>query len=159
MIMKWATRVRQIRSLSLQEWQWLFASSVLLPAAGLSLRWAGLRSTMDWLERFLLARGSTPLPMQSASDAAAIARAVRIAATYGPYRATCLPRALVLWTLLLRRRLEGEFTIGVRKNQSGVEAHAWVMLNGVPLDQSPEAVWFVPLRAASSPGVRAMISS
>jgi hypothetical protein len=108
---------------------------------------------MDRLERFLVARGSTPSPVQSASDAAAIARAVRIAATYGPYRATCLPRALVLWTLLRRRRLHGELTIGVRKNQSGVEAHAWVMLNGIPLDLIPEPGSFVPLQTASSPDV------
>jgi Transglutaminase-like superfamily len=84
---------------------------------------------------------------------AAIARAVRIAATYGPYRATCLPRALVLWTLLRRRRLDGVLTIGVRKNHDGVEAHAWVMLNGVALDQGPAPESYVPLRTASSPGV------
>jgi Transglutaminase-like superfamily len=91
--------------------------------------------------------------MQSVSVAAAIARAVRIAASYGPYRATCLPRALVLWTLLRWRRLDGELTIGVRNGQGGFEAHAWVTLNGVPLDQNPEPGWFVPLQSASSPDV------
>jgi hypothetical protein len=139
-------RIQQIFSLSLQEWRWLAAASLLLPATGLSLRSAGLRSTKDWLERFLVARGSPPSPMQLAWDVAAIVRAVRIASVYGPYRPTCLPRALVLWALLRRRRVDGELTIGVRKKQSGFEAHAWVMLNGIPLDQNPESEWFVPLQ-------------
>jgi hypothetical protein len=55
-----------------------------------------------------------------------------------------------LWTLLRWRRLDGELTIGVRKDQGVLEAHAWVTLNGVALDQNPDAEWFVPLQTASS---------
>ena len=144
-----APRIRQIRSLSWQEWRWLLAALVLLPAAGLSLRWIGLQATMDWLERCLGGHRQTPLLALSAADPAAIARTVRIAAVYGPYHATCLPRALVVWGLLRRCALEGALTIGVRKAEGELEAHAWVELDGVSLEQGPETVPFAPLRASS----------
>src|SRR6266566_2068717 len=108
-----APRIRQIRSLS--------------------LRWIGLQATMNWLERFLSAHRQTPLLALSGADPAAIGRTVRIAAVYGPYHATCLPRALVVWGLLRRCALEGELTIGVRKAEGELEAHAWVELDGVSL--------------------------
>jgi hypothetical protein len=75
---------------------------------------------------------------------------VRLAAVYGPYHATCLPRAVVVWALLRRQSIDGELTIGVRKAADDLEAHAWVELDGVALEQRPERTPFVPLRTASS---------
>jgi hypothetical protein len=144
------TKFRQIQSLSLNEWRWLLAALVLLPAAGVSLRRAGLRWTIERFERFLAGHRERSSPAASAADAAAIGRAVRLAAVYGPYHARCLPRAVVLWTLLRRRSLDGEMTIGVRKTGGKLEAHAWVELDGVALAQSQETVPFVRLRTASS---------
>src|SRR6266516_1080259 len=105
--MKGSTKIRQIRSLSWEEWRWLLAAVVLLPVTALSVRWIGLRETVVWLERFVGAHRERPAPGQSAADPAAIGRTVRIAAVYGPYQATCLPRALVVWGLLRSCSLEG----------------------------------------------------
>ena len=104
---------------------------------------------MHWLERCLGAHRQAPSLALSGADPAAIGRAVRLAAVYGPYRATCLPRALVAWGLLRRCSLKGELTIGVRKAEGGLEAHAWVELDGVSLEQAPETIQFAPLRASS----------
>ena len=72
---------------------------------------------------------------------------VRVAATYGPFRAKCLPRAIVLWSMLRNERVAAELRLGVRHGDHGFEAHAWVEVGGLPLDEQPEAVPFVPLRA------------
>jgi hypothetical protein len=72
---------------------------------------------------------------------------VRVAATYGPFRAKCLPRAIVLWSMLRRAGVAAELRLGVRHGDRGFEAHAWVEVGGVHLDEQPEAVPFVPLRA------------
>lgn len=81
-------------------------------------------------------------------DPAIVARIVRIAATHGPFRTECLPRAVVLWTLLQRDGFDAEVKLGVRQGPRGFEAHAWVELEGVALGQAVEPVPFVPLRAA-----------
>ena len=85
---------------------------------------------------------------QGAADPWVIARMVRIAATYGPFPARCLPRAVVLWALLRRQGVDAEIKLGVRRGDRGVEAHAWVELDGVALEQDTGEPSFVPLRAA-----------
>ena len=71
---------------------------------------------------------------------------VRIAATYGPLRTTCLPRAVVLSALLQRLGFTAEVKLGVRQGQRGFEAHAWVEVDGFALEPVAEPVPFVPLR-------------
>lgn len=76
---------------------------------------------------------------------------VRVAATYGPCRPKCLPRAVVLWALLRRHGVDAEVKLGVRKGERGFEAHAWVEIEGLPLNEAAETVPFVPLRALRGP--------
>ena len=71
---------------------------------------------------------------------------VRLAATYGPFRTKCLPRAVVLWALLQRHGFDAEVQLGVRQAGRGLEAHAWVELDGVSLDEPVERMPFVALR-------------
>ena len=74
---------------------------------------------------------------------------VRVAASYGPYRAKCLPRSVALWTLLRRHGYDPQLQIGVRNGVRGFEAHAWVELDGIALGQNAADRAFVPLRAAA----------
>jgi hypothetical protein len=62
---------------------------------------------------------------------------VAAAAEYGPYRASCLPQALVLQWLLRRDGIRGELRYGVKKLNHAVTAHCWVELEGEPLIDSP----------------------
>jgi hypothetical protein len=86
------------------------------------------------------------------------ARVVRVAAWYGPYGGKCLEQSLVLWFLLRRQRIKSELRIGVRKEAKRFEAHAWVELLGLPLDESesvhqrfkPFDHAIIPLEARSS---------
>jgi hypothetical protein len=75
---------------------------------------------------------------------------VRVAATHGPFRATCLPRSVVLWALLRRHGVDAELKLGVRRGDRGFEAHAWVELEGVALDQHADDRSFIPLRPPSA---------
>lgn len=105
---------------------------LLLPVIGAGLRLLGFRRTRDLLARRVpTARHRHPAKGHSPRDQAErVARLVAIAAHHGPYRATCLRRSLALWWLLRRRGMPAELRIGVRKDSGGLEAHAWVDLNG-----------------------------
>ncbi len=52
--------------------------------------------------------------------------------------ASCLPRSVTLQWLLRRRRMEADLRIGVRKVESGIEAHAWVEHRGRPLNDTSD---------------------
>jgi hypothetical protein len=70
---------------------------------------------------------------------------VRVAAANGICETTCLPRSLVLCTLLRRRGAEATLRLGVRKQAGDIEAHAWVEVGGLRLDPSGAQGDFVPL--------------
>lgn len=68
-------------------------------------------------------------------SAGATARMVRIAVERGPYRARCLEQSLVLRWLLLRQGIEARILFGARKEDEQMQAHAWVEVNGVALNE------------------------
>jgi hypothetical protein len=140
-----AAKLSRLALLSSQEWRWLCWSLALLPAAALSIRRSGWIATMERVRAVSGRDGK-----QSSVDPAALARMVRVAATYGPFRAKCLPRSLVLWALLRRHGFDPELKIGVRNGERGFEAHAWVELEGVALDQHADDRSFIPLRPQSA---------
>lgn len=57
--------------------------------------------------------------------------AVGWACGVSPFRISCLTRALALNALLRRRGAFSRVVIGVRTTSSGLDAHAWVELDGV----------------------------
>jgi Transglutaminase-like superfamily len=63
-----------------------------------------------------------------------IARLVRVAAQHGICRATCLEQSVLLRRLLARRGIDGQIIFGTRKAEGETQAHAWVEVQGVPLD-------------------------
>lgn len=101
-----------------------------------SLRLIGLKRT-----RRRLLRGLAP-PQAGSCSAGDLEKAQRLAALasvvggrgLGPR--SCLRQALVVEQWLRRRGLPAELKIGVRKHAAmGIDAHAWVELNGVALAQ------------------------
>ena len=103
---------------------------LLVTIAGLRLfglrRW---QSVLTHLTRTLNHRDEQDGEV-AARRARTVARAVRRAAIYGPCRGTCLAEALVVWSLLRRHGIDGDLQIGVRRCERGVEAHAWVAVQG-----------------------------
>jgi hypothetical protein len=117
--------------LSRAERRVLAQALVLLPLTVLALRLLGFRACKALLAR--LASRVTD-PSVGMAEARGVARMVDVAARHGVFEPTCLPRSLALWWLLRRRRMASELRIGVRKEAGCFEAHAWVELHGVVLN-------------------------
>lgn len=128
---------QRLRLLRRGELGLLLQAPLLLPVAAMALRRWGLRRVQGAVAR-------RPLRSDKADDDPAARQAaaerlgwcVQVAAAYGPWRANCLQRSLVLWWLLRRRGLEGDLRIGVRRDPaSGVlEFHAWIEYGGFVLN-------------------------
>lgn len=130
-----AVRVRKLRTLSVRDWLVLGYACLLMPVVWVSLRAFGLPRTLAW--------AVAPGPSEQTSDSrvpapASLGRLVNIAACYGPIRAACLVRSLVLIRILSGRGVTGTLQIGVRKGASSqLDAHAWVEYEGIPVNDHP----------------------
>ena len=124
------------RALPAREQKVLLASLVLLPFFWLGLRLAGLQRFQVWLDSFPIAR-CAPL---SQAEAAALGVAVNRAANHVLGLATCLTRSLLLRWLLRRYGTPSDLRIGVRFEQGKLAAHAWVEIDGNPVNDRPEVV-------------------
>jgi hypothetical protein len=94
----------------------------------LSLRLFGLPRALAWHRRTAPRAGAAP----------AAARWVGVAARYCPGGASCLVRSLALLRLLRRRGIGAELRVGVGRTAPALEAHAWVELDGVPVNDAPD---------------------
>jgi len=154
---------RKLQRLSAKERRLLTQALILLPltfwgvyALGVS-RWlrflaqlasfgtTSKRSTNDQgspvAERDLVAADAA-----ATGQAGAIARIVKIAAEKGLYEAKCLPQTLVLWCLLRRNHIESEIRFGARKQEGELQAHAWVEVGGIALNEDSDVcLHFSPL--------------
>lgn len=66
------------------------------------------------------------------------ARLVHAAARLSPFPSTCLTRSIVLSRLLRRRGLAAEIRIGVRRGDGPFAAHAWVEVDGEPVNDGAD---------------------
>ena len=127
-------RLRKLRTWSVSD-RWLLAQAlVLLPLTFCGIYVFGIRRWQEILRTFVPLRSqknSTPDP----GRADRIAEIVTIAAHLGVYQASCLPRALVLWSLLRRNEIESAIRIGAQKERGQLAAHAWVEYLGIALNE------------------------
>ncbi len=112
-------------------------AAVWLLAVDLALRTAGFAAVRRWLRRLSRSRKAAAGDLSGTSSEAervqTQAWAVAAAAAHHLYPMRCLPRSLVLQTLLAREGIRSELRIGVRREDGGLEAHAWVEHQGRPL--------------------------
>lgn len=108
-------------------------SLLLLPAVAVLLRARGMARTTA-----LLGRMTRP----AARDPAALAppETARLVNAVGSFlRLQCLPRSMVLCHFLRQRGMPAELRLGVSRLPDGaLSAHAWVELEGQPLDDSAD---------------------
>lgn len=107
----------------------------LLLVVHVSLIVFGFNKTKDSLSRFI-AQTKTP-PNNPDELINLIATVVKIGSRYSRLWASCLRRSLVLWFLLAREGIKSDLKIGVRQNQGKMDAHAWVEVNQVVLNDQP----------------------
>ncbi|MDX1513447.1 MAG: lasso peptide biosynthesis B2 protein [Gammaproteobacteria bacterium] len=143
----------KLKRLSAAEIGILFKAAALFPLVSTGVRIIGLKrmhTLLRWPTSAVAVARDEGSPARSAEN---IARLVRIAAGRGLARPTCLPRALVLWTLLRRHGFEARIRFGVRKSSARMEAHAWVELDGrVINEQQCIANVYAPLEPTAISG-------
>jgi len=128
-------------------------TAAALLATRIGLRVGGLRRSKELLVRLAplrtegTAAGLSGQPeMEVAGRVAAIQEAV---SRHLPWRASCLEKSLVLWWQLGRRGIAAEMRVGARKEAGRFEAHAWVELGNVVLNDSGEThMHFAPFDGA-----------
>ncbi len=115
-------------------------------AAALAATWAGLRllGFRRWktaLIRFTSHPAVVDGPRHAAriETAREIARILEATSRHLIFHASCLEQSLVLWWLLARRGIPADLRIGARKEAGRFEAHAWVELGSMTLNDSGEA--------------------
>lgn len=132
------SRWHKFRELTGREQIFLCFSVAGLAVVGALLRLAGFERTVAWL------RGSSRRPEDRDPAAGALewarrrSQLIAIAARRGPYRATCLPRSLLLWWIVRRRGLDPRLRIGVRRSEGELFAHAWIELSDEVLNDRAE---------------------
>ena len=132
---------------------------MLEAAMALSATWAGLRvlGFRRWngtIERFTLEkcakadwRNASRVNPSTVDLASAIGMRLDLAARNMFFRTNCLERSLALRWLLHRRGIATELRIGARKESALFEAHAWIELDGVVLNDPEEAhLHFAPFK-------------
>lgn len=107
-----------------------------LPAVWFGLRVLPLRRLLRTpvvpaLEGHLEGRGG-------ADTARRATRLVNAAARFSPFPHSCLSRSIVLWRLLQRRGVAAEIRVGVRRDRGPMAAHAWVEVDGEPVNDAPD---------------------
>ena len=124
----------------------------LLPSVAAAIRIFGLRRVCRFLSRHpVIGEGATAPDVQGAREAA---RLVNAAAFRIPGRPNCLTRSVTLWWILRRRAIGSALRIGVRTAAGRFEAHAWVELAGLVLNDDPDiAQRFSPFEGTNLPAL------
>jgi len=151
---------RKLQRLSGNERRLLTQALVLLPLTFWGVYALGVSRWHRFLAQLASLGTTSNRSTLAVSDAAAIeqarviARTVKIAAEKGAYQARCLQQTLVLWCLLRRNDIESEIRFGARKKGGELQAHAWVEVGGVALnEESDVCLHFAPLGTDTGVGL------
>jgi hypothetical protein len=143
---------RQWRNLPASDRHLALALLALLPSVAAAIRIFGLRRVCRFLSRHpFIGDGAGASDMLSACE---VGRLVNAAAFRIPGRPNCLTRSVTLWWILRRRAIDSALRIGVRTAAGHFEAHAWVELAGLVLNDAADiAQRFAPFEGTDLPAL------
>jgi hypothetical protein len=128
---KWRT----FRALSRAERDIAWAAAFGLTASWLGLRILGFRRWHEFVLRRIGRSKTIAAPADSSAMSANRISQLEAAAARSLFFSTnCLEQSLVLWSILRRAGFAADLKIGARKEAGRFEAHAWVELNGISLN-------------------------
>lgn len=135
-------------------------------AARLSAAWVGLR--VMGFQRMRRRAESVRIARSGGGDGSAelavarmVTRAEESAARHLFFQPNCLVQSLALLRMLRTRGIDAELRLGARNRTGKFEAHAWVELGGVVLNDATEAgAAFVPFEStgAAAPDAGASVT-
>jgi hypothetical protein len=131
--------------------RYLFVQAlVLLPVVALTLRSVGFGPLQRIIVR--LSRTQQGVPVDQSPYIRTSVWAIAAAARHARLDPNCLERSLLLWWLLRRRGVAAVVRIGVRKDASLLQAHAWIEVDGqVVADRTDVGAHFTPFERAIVP--------
>jgi len=118
----------------------LAEAAFLPPLLAVKFRVAGVPRTQAWLRKRAEVHGRTCVrsaPQLVLRDALFTQRAVKRATGIG---GSCLVRSLSLWAILLRRGIHADLRIGVRRSGEAIQGHAWLEIEGIPVNEKGSVV-------------------
>lgn len=140
-------KVQSLRSLSRAERRALVQAWFLLLASDAALIFFPLPVVQK-----VLARLPLPEPGPDVS-CTRLAYLVGVAARHHLRRVPCLQRSVALHEMLRRQGLAPELRIGVRREGGTLQAHAWLLFEGLPLGEPGDIEdRFLPLTRYRSDG-------
>ncbi len=140
-------KLQRFSCLTIEDKTSLVKVMMLLPALIALLRLVGVRRTQRILGS--LSIPTNRKPGTSIDIPRHLARLTDIASRHGIIEANCLQRSLALWFLLRRRRIDCRLRLGARKQDGTFEAHAWVELDGIVINDNETVIdYFSPFDRA-----------
>jgi len=115
----------------------------MLTEAWLTLSWIDFAVSFlpyRWWKSWLLIQPdikTSPVPVTS-QPFEQFVWSINAAANHHLRKPTCLRRSLTLKRMLQRRRIPTDLRIGIRKNSSQIDAHAWIEHAGIVVNDSPD---------------------
>lgn len=139
-------KIERLRELSWPERRWLVEAWLLLFGFRVALRTRPFPSVEKLARIPLTKHGSAEQGPEQPSPR--LVWCVDAAANHHLFPMRCLERSLTRQRMLRKRGVEAELKIGVQKQGPGLEAHAWLEIDGQPLAE-PEAIGerYLPLVA------------
>ena len=144
--------MRKLRTLLALDWRdrgALFRAWAWLSFAKAALAVLGLRRTLA-----IVAPARADAAAQTREHGAREAKWNSIAARYVPGGASCLVRSLALLGLLRRHGVAAELRVGIGRTAPQLEAHAWVEIDGVPVNDAADVATRYPPFSGSLFGAR-----
>jgi hypothetical protein len=147
--------INLLRTIPVKERGLLFQASILIPLVVGLLNLGGFTRLHQILSKFL-----HPIKRRSAAESEIISEeaiqptvnAVELALRLSFFRPKCLAKSYVLWWLLARQSIHADLCIGVKKENSLLEGHAWVESDGIVLNDSADVqTTFVPITRVTLP--------
>ena len=130
-------RVTRFLALPPEDKRLLLRAAVLIPWMAARLRLIGLQRLRAGQTRVAAASPSRLDPSLVKERASHLALLVGIAARNGPFRGNCLSQSFALLRLLQLEGIAADLRLGIRK-EAELEAHAWVVYDGRPLNDTPD---------------------
>ena len=131
----------QLTRFSVSELWMLLQAIILLLLVCVTLRVFGFNICRRLLSRIIFLRScliEAGAPTDNRRNC--IVKMTKIAARNFPIKVNCLPRSLVIWTLLQCYRFQAELRLGVQKKSEIFAAHAWVECSGIVINDSSDIV-------------------
>jgi len=128
-------KLRRFRTLDDRAQKMFLRALAMLPIVSVSLKVLGFQATRTALQLLVSSPNSERPPDVIGTQIALAAHMVNSAGRHGIVHASCLAKSLTLWCLLGRQGIASQLRIGIRKEDGGVAAHAWVEREGVALNE------------------------